>query len=150
RNPTYLACHPTLPFLYAAERETTTWGPVETIAGSISTLTIGNDGTLAPRDRIAVGGGATYISMHPSGRHLFAAMPAPRTVAVLPVDDSGHVGPPTDVVQHHGHGVNVITSGYAFPHSVRTDISGARVLSCDIGLDRIFLYDLDPGSGRLR
>jgi 6-phosphogluconolactonase len=149
RNPTYLACHPTLPVLYAAERETTTWGPVETIAGSISTLAIAGDGTLAPRDRIAVGGGATYISLHPSGRHLFAAMPAPRSVAVLPVDESGRVGPPTDVVQHHGHGVNTITSGHAFPHSVRPDINGARVLSCDMGLDRILIYDLDTSSGRL-
>jgi 6-phosphogluconolactonase len=150
RNPTYLACHPTLPLLYAAERETTTWGPVETIAGSIATLAIASDGTLEPRDRIPLGGGATYISMHPSGRYLFAAMPAPRSVAVLPVDEAGRVGPPTDVAQHHGQGVNTITSGYAFPHSVRPDISGARVLSCDMGLDRILVYDLDSGSGRLR
>jgi 6-phosphogluconolactonase len=151
RNPTYLACHPTLPLLYAAERETTTWGPIEAIAGSISTLTIGNDGTLALRERIAVGGGATYISMHPSGRHLFAAMPAPRSVTVFPVDADGRVGPATDVVQHHGpHGVNTITSGYAFPHSVRPDVDGARVLACDMGLDRVFVYDLDSASGRLQ
>jgi 6-phosphogluconolactonase len=150
RNPTYLACHPRLPLLYAAERETTTWGPIETIAGSISTLAIAKDGTLELRDRVTATGGATYISLHPSGRHLFAAMPAPRSVAVFPIDEAGSVGPPTDVVQHQGYGVNTITSGYAFPHSVRPDIGGERVFSCDMGLDRILVYDLDTGSGRLR
>ena len=130
----------------AAERETTTWGPVETLAGSISTLAIAEDGTLVLRERISVGGGATYVSMHPSGRHLFAAMPAPRSVAVFPVDDAGRVGPATDVVQHHGHGVNTITLGYSFPHSVRPDVTGARVLACDMGLDRVMLYDLDSES----
>jgi 6-phosphogluconolactonase len=150
RNPTYLACHPRLPLLYAAERETTTWGPVETIAGSISTLAIADDGTLELRGRIPASGGATYISLHPGGRFMFAAMPGPRSVAVFPIDELGRVGPPTDIVQHQGGGgVNTITSGYAFPHSVRPDISGARVLACDMGLDRIFVYDLDGGSGRL-
>jgi 6-phosphogluconolactonase (cycloisomerase 2 family) len=38
RNPTFLALHPSLPLLYAAERETTTWGPIEAIAGAITTL----------------------------------------------------------------------------------------------------------------
>jgi len=149
RNPTYLACHPHLPLLYAAERETTTWGPIETIAGAISTLTIDDDGTLSPRDRIAVGGGCTYISVHPSGRYLFGAMPGPRMVAVFPVDEAGCVGPPTDVVQHHGSGVNTITSGQDFPHSVRPDATGDRVLSCDMGLDRLMVYDLDSASGKL-
>jgi 6-phosphogluconolactonase len=151
RNPTYLACHPTLPLLYAAERETTTWGPIETIAGAIATFEIGGDGQLTLRDRVVAPGGGTYISVHPAGRYLFTAMPGPRSVAVFPVDETGRVGPPTDVQQHHGPaGVNRITSGYAFPHSVRPDITGARVLSCDMGLDRVMVYDLDAESGRLR
>ena len=37
RNPTFLAIHPSRPLLYAGERETTTWGPIETQAGSITT-----------------------------------------------------------------------------------------------------------------
>jgi 6-phosphogluconolactonase len=151
RNPTYLALHPTLPFLYAAERETTTWGPIETIAGSISTFAIGGDGQLTFRERLVAPGGGTYISVHPSGRYVFTAMPAPRAVGVFGVDAQGRVGPPTDVVQHHGPpGVNAITSGYAFPHSVRPDMTGQRVLSCDMGLDRVMVYDLDASTGRLK
>src|SRR3954454_6228069 len=52
RNPTYLAVHPEHPLLYAAERETTTWGPVEAFAGQITTLAMGSDGTVSVRDRL--------------------------------------------------------------------------------------------------
>src|SRR5262249_47040034 len=105
---------------------------------------------LTPLDRIPSGGGATYISVHPSGRYVFGAMPAPRCVVVFPVNEAGCVGPPTDVMQHHGSGVNTITSGQPFPHSVRPHITGARVLSGDMGLDRVMVYDLEADSGRLR
>src|SRR6266581_7783338 len=53
RNPTFLAMHPSQPLLYAAERETTTWGPVEALAGQITSLTIGHDGKLTVKDRLA-------------------------------------------------------------------------------------------------
>ena len=46
RNPTFLALHPSLPVLYASERETTAWGPFETMAGLMTSLTIGSDGEL--------------------------------------------------------------------------------------------------------
>jgi 6-phosphogluconolactonase len=69
---------------------------------------------------------------------------------VFPVLEDGRVGPPSDLVQHHGRGVNTITLERAFPHSVRPDASGRRVLSCDMGLDRIMVYDLEQESGRIQ
>src|SRR6185503_17474975 len=52
RNPSFLAIHPTLPLLYAAERETTTWGPVEALAGQITRLDIAADGQLRLAERV--------------------------------------------------------------------------------------------------
>ena len=150
RNPTFLATHPTLPLLYAGERETTTWGPIETIAGAITTLRIGSDGRLEIVGREPAGGGPTYVSVHPSGRFLFAAMPGPRCVTVFPIASDGRVEPASDVAQHHGRGVNTITSFLPFPHSVRPDATGARIMACDMGLDRVMVYDLEAASGRLR
>jgi 6-phosphogluconolactonase len=149
RNPTFLALHPTLPLLYAAERETTTWGPIEAMAGGIVTFEIGADGQLTQRDRMPVGFGATYISAHPSGRYLFTAMPAPHSVAVFPVRPDGRVDPAIHIVQHQGRGVNTITLERPFPHSIRPDAAGRRVLAADMGLDRIIIYDLDEDTGRL-
>jgi 6-phosphogluconolactonase len=149
RNPSYLALHPTLPLLYAGERETTTWGPVETIAGNVTTVAIGDDGRLSIADRVPSPGGGTYVSIHPAGTYLFTAMPSSRTVMVWPLDANGRVGPATDLVQEQGRGVNLITLGRPFPHSVRPDVTGARVMSCDMGLDRLMVYDLDPSIGKL-
>ena len=75
RNPTYLATHPRHRLLYTAERETTTWGPIEAFAGQITTLAIATDGTLTVKDRLPMGGGATYVSTAPDGSYLLAALP---------------------------------------------------------------------------
>jgi 6-phosphogluconolactonase len=149
RNPSYLALHPTLPVLYAGERETTTWGPIEAMAGAMTSLTIGADGNLTVLGRQPAPGGATYVSIHPSGSHLFTAMPAPGCVTVFPVEADGRVGPPTAIVQHQGRGVNTITLERPFPHSVRPDMLGKRALACDLGLDRIMVYDFEEQTGRL-
>ena len=149
RNPTYLALHPNLPILYAGERETTTWGPIEALAGNITTLAIGSDGELSIVNRLPIGAGATYVSIHPTGRYLFAAMPGPHSVAVFPIGEDGRVEPASTLIQHQGRGVNSITLERPFPHSIRPDASGTRVLACDMGLDRLMVYDLDQTTGRL-
>jgi 6-phosphogluconolactonase len=76
-------------------------------------------------------------------------MPASRSVAVFPVLADGRVGPATALVQEQGRGVNVITKERPYPHSVRPDNTGKRVFSCDMGLDRITVYDLDETTGQL-
>jgi 6-phosphogluconolactonase len=143
RNPTYLAVHPRHRLLYAAERETTTWGPIETFAGQITTLAIGSDGTLSVKDRLVIGGGATYISTTPDGSHLLAALPGPRCLMVFPIEADGRLQPAADMVQLQGRGVNTITLERPFPHCVRPDATGQRALACDMGMDRVMVFDLD-------
>ena len=143
RNPTYLARHPAHRLLYAAQRETTTWGPIEAFAGQITTLTIGADGTLSVHDHLPIGGGATYISTAPDGRYLLAALPGPRCLMVFPIGDDGHVEPAADMVQLQGRGVNTITLERPFPHCIRPDVTGKRALACDMGMDRVMVFDLD-------
>jgi 6-phosphogluconolactonase len=149
RNPSFLALHPKLPVLYAGERETTTWGPIEAIAGSMTSFTIGVDGNLTVLGRQPSPGGATYVSIHPSGSHLFTAIPATGCVTVFSVDTEGRVGPLSAMIQHKGRGVNTITLERPFPHSVRPDGTGKRVLACDMGLDRVLVYDFDAEKGHL-
>jgi 6-phosphogluconolactonase len=76
-------------------------------------------------------------------------MPSTGCVTVFTVETDGRVGPPSAIVQHQGHGVNTITLGRPFPHSVRPDGNGKRVLACDMGLDRVMVYDFDAEKGQL-
>lgn len=143
RNPTYLATHPRHRLLYTAERETTTWGPIEAFAGQITTLAIATDGTLTVKDRLPMGGGATYVSTAPDGSYLLAALPGPRCLMVFPIRADGCVQPAADMVQLQGRGVNTITLERPFPHCVRPDAIGKRALACDMGMDRIMVFDVD-------
>jgi 6-phosphogluconolactonase len=123
--------------------------PLYPRAGQITLLAIGSDGHLTLKERLALGAGATCINVHPSGRYLLAARPAPHCSSVHPLGQDGRVVPVSAPVQLHGRGVNTITLERPFPHSIKPDASGKRVLACDIGMDRVMVYDLDEQTGCL-
>src|SRR5262249_6719248 len=145
-NPTFLALHPELPVLYAGERQTNVFGPGETLLGAMTSLTIGGDGQLTLLHRQPSGGPA-YVNVHPTGRYVFAAIPRSHCVMAFPVEPDGRVAPASGIVQHQGRGVNPSTWEAPFPHSVYPDVDGKRVLSCDMGLDRVMMYDFDQETG---
>ena len=137
--------HPELPIVYAGERYTRVFGPGKALNGAITSLRVGGDGRLAVLDRQPSGGQpmqrasdrAVCVRRH-SAKHC---------VMAYPVAADGRVESATGIVQHHGRGVNPSTWQAPYPHSVFPDRSGARV-ACDMGLDRIQLYDLDLETGR--
>jgi 6-phosphogluconolactonase len=53
------------------------------------------------------------------------------------------VQPAADMVQLQGRGVNTITLERPFPHCIRPDVTGKRALVCDMGMDRVMVFDLD-------
>jgi 6-phosphogluconolactonase len=89
------------------------------------------------------GAGPTHISVHPSGRYLFAANYTDGTVAVLRLESDGRVGESTDLVQHIG------TDRAPHAHQVLTDPSGRWVVAVDLGADSVFVYRLNLGTGKL-
>ena len=87
-----------------------------------------------------------WISVHPSGRYVFAANYGSGTVGVLPVKSNGELAPASDIRQDKGtlgplHASSAppgsfAISGHDAPHAhmVHADPSGKRVLSTDLGL----------------
>jgi 6-phosphogluconolactonase len=73
-----------------------------------------------------------------------------RTVGVFPVADDGRIGAPSAQVVHVGRGPVSPNQDAAFPHSCWFDASGQRVLCCDLGQDRVLVYDLDRSTGSLQ
>jgi 6-phosphogluconolactonase len=148
QSPSFLVLHPTLPLLYAVERY---WSDEDHSTGVVSAFAIdGKDGTLSATGRERSGGEyPAHICMHPSGRHLVAVNPTSGTVAVLPIDAAGAVGPVCEIVQLEGHGTKPHLDP-PYPHSAWFDPSGQRLLVCDRNLDRVFVYEFDQASGALR
>ena len=107
------------------------------------------------------GASPCYVSVHPSGRYVFVANYHGGTLAVLPIRPNGTLGAATDVKQDAGQSGPVhaasaprgsfAISGHDRPHAhmIQTDPSGRFVLSADLGLDEILVWQFDVETGKL-
>ncbi|HEV2472587.1 MAG TPA: lactonase family protein, partial [Chthonomonadales bacterium] len=71
------------------------------------------------------------------------------SVAALPISTDGSLGDPTGFDQHHGAGINPSRQEGPHAHSILPDPTGRYALAADLGLDKIFIYALDPKHGRI-
>lgn len=158
-SPSHLAINANGTRLYSAN-ETDRVG--DRNQGTISGFAIHPaDGSLELLGTAPAGGaGPTYVSIHPSGRYLLVANYFGGSIAVLPISSDGRLGEPADVVEPTGPiGPTVATNAppgsFAFSghdrthaHMIQTDPTGRFVLHVDLGLDKIFIWTLDPQSGK--
>lgn len=131
--------------------------------GTVSAFAIDRtNGTLAVLNSVRSGGaGPTYVSLHPSGKFLFAANYFGGSVAVLPVLEGGKLGEPTDVKTDDGKigpakSANAPKGSFAVSghdrthaHMIQADPAGRFVLHVDLGLDKIFVWSFDAAKGVL-
>ncbi|PQO43170.1 lactonase family protein [Blastopirellula marina] len=131
--------------------------------GSISAFAIDpTTGGLKLLNTVRSGGaGPTYVSIHPSGKHLFVANYFGGSVAVLPILADGRLGEPTDVKQDEGQigptkAVHAPPGSFAISghdrthaHMIESDPSGRFVLHVDLGLDKVFVWKFDATQGKL-
>jgi len=135
----------------------------ENDAGTISAFAIDrSNGQLTLLNTVSSGGaGPTHVSIHPSGRFLFAANYFGGSVAVFPILPDGKLGPASDFKQDAGTvgptkassapPGSFAISGHDLPHAhmIQTDPSGRFVLSVDLGLDQILVWKFDDHTGVL-
>lgn len=132
-SPQFLAAHPTLPVLYAAE---------DTSPGYISTLTIGPGGVLEPRARTtSVGNWPAHMSVHPSGGHAYAGNYRSGIIVAFPIDTEGIAGTVDAAREIEGKGRGSLPRNEAsHPHQIRPFPNGEHVLVCDVGYDILLSY----------
>ncbi|HKN56098.1 MAG TPA: beta-propeller fold lactonase family protein [Amycolatopsis sp.] len=87
------------------------------------------------------GGAPTHLSVHSSQKYVLAANYSSGSVVVLPILAGGKLGAATDLVTHTG------TEPHA--HQVVNDPTGHWVLAVDLGVDSVYVYKLDVGTGKL-
>lgn len=131
--------------------------------GTISSFAIDrNNGQLKLLNTVRSGGaGPTYISIHPTGKHLLVANYFGGSVAVLPIladgqlgepsdvhDDAGKIGPTTAV---HAPKGSFAISGHdrTHAHMIEADAAGKFVFHADLGLDLIYIWKFDAAAGKL-
>jgi 6-phosphogluconolactonase len=138
-SPSYLARHPVLPVLFAAERQ---WSKDDASQGALTSFAVDRkSGALEQVDRRPSGGAFTaHVSVSPDGRLIALANPLGPSIAVFRADNEGLPGDAARFT-FTGQGARPRQSA-PWPHSCWFDPAARRMFVCDLGLDRIFLYDV--------
>ncbi|MGR4863124.1 lactonase family protein [Caulobacter sp. LARHSG274] len=146
-SPSFLCRHPQLPRLYAAERQ---WSEADPSSGAVTTFSIERDsGRLTVVDRRRSQGAFTaHVNVSPDGRFLLVANPRGPTVALFPLDEAGCPQGAVQVVRHAGRGP-LDRQAAPWPHSCYMDAANLRLFACDLGSDRVMIYDVDGATGAL-
>jgi 6-phosphogluconolactonase len=145
-NPSFLAIAPHKPYLYAVNEIAGGGDATGTVSAFVidpatQSLTYLNQQTshgLAP----------CYVSVDGTGQYVLVANYVSGNVCVLPIQDGGRLGEPTDVVQHQGSGPDPRQEG-PHTHSIVPGPDGRFVYALDLGIDKIMVYRLDLQRGKL-
>jgi 6-phosphogluconolactonase len=147
-NPSFLAAHPNRRFLYAVGETGNFRGkPV----GMVSAFGIAADtGKLTLLNEQSSGGaGPCHLAVDRTGKWLLVANYGSGSIAVLPIQEDGALGEPGAIVQHHGSSVNPQRQEGPHAHFITPGAGNRFVLTCDLGLDKVLVYRLDPATGTL-
>jgi 6-phosphogluconolactonase len=145
-NPSFLAVHPDQKKLYAVGE--VSGGNRE---GVVTALAV--DPRSGRLDRLnqqsSKGSGPCHLSLDKTGRNLLVANYGSGSIACLPVDHDGRLSEATGFVQHQGSSVNPQRQRGPHAHWIEPDPSNRFALTCDLGLDQILVYQLNPRLGTL-
>lgn len=109
-----------------------------------------SDGRLTPLNTQQNGtAGAPHLSIDRTGRWVVTASYGAGTVSVLPIGSDGRLGELNDLVTHAGEPGPHPNQGQPRAHQCPFDPSGRWVVVPDLGLDRVYVYELNTTTGKL-
>jgi 6-phosphogluconolactonase len=141
-DPSYLTFHPNGRYLYTADSNYDKVGNVSAFqlnqaTGKLTMLTTKSSAGVQP----------SYITVDQTGKNLLVANFG-GTVAVLPIDATGHLLDATCVVQVKGWGPDQARQSHA--HSITVSPDNQFAIVADMGLDEVLVYQFDANKGTLR
>ncbi len=66
------------------------------------------------------------------------------SVAAFPIGDDGRIAKATTFIQHEGSSANKARQSEPHAHSINVDAANRFAVAADLGLDKLFVYQLDP------
>jgi len=145
-NPSWLVIHPNRRYLYAVNERLETGGKVP--PGEVSAFSIDHKtGKLTSINRVpSRGGQPCHISTDKTGRMAMVANWYTGSTAAFPIGRHGELGESTAFSQHEGPRSGAPASGQPqiHCHSVVVTPDNGFLLSTDTGLNKVYVYRLDP------
>ena len=149
KNPSFLALHPRRGILYAVgEVDSFEGRPV----GSVTAFRIDSkSGKLILLNQQPSGGaGPCHLAVDAAGKCLLVANYGSGSIAALPIQAGGALGQPHAIIQHQGSSLNPQRQDAPHAHFITPDPANRFALACDLGLDKVLVYRLDPNKAALQ
>jgi 6-phosphogluconolactonase len=148
RNPSFLAIEPGKRVLYSVGEINELNGKP---TGAVNAFSLNREtGKLQfLNQQPSAGAGPCHLSVDPTGKCVLVANYGSGSVAALPILKEGRLGPASSVIQHFGSSVNPERQTGPHAHFITTTPDKELVLACDLGLDKILLYQLEPKHANL-
>lgn len=148
-NPSFLAIHPNRKFVYAVSEVANFEGKD---SGSVVACSIDPDrGNLTTLNAQGSGGtGPCHLIVDKSGENLLVANYGSGSVAALPIDATGRLGPVRSKIQHEGKSANPQRQAGPHAHSINLDAANRFAIAADLGLDQLLVYQFDSLLGTLK
>jgi 6-phosphogluconolactonase len=147
-NPSFVAIHPSRRWLYAVGE--VGGGPGKK-NGEVSAFSIEpHSGRLRLLGHQSSGGiGPCHVLVDRSGRCAVVANYGSGSLACLRIEDDGRLDAASSIVRHVGSSVNPRRQEGPHAHATTLDAANRLAFVCDLGLDKIMIYRLDPVRGLL-
>lgn len=141
-NPSYLAFDTKQRYLYSVHGDGNEVSAFSTdeYSGEITFL-----------NRQSCGGkNPVHLTVDPTNSYLMVANYATGSLATLPIDSDGRLGEISGLVQLPGTpGPHKVEQASSHPHNIPYDPEQSHLVVPDKGLDRVFVFKLDPDQGTL-
>lgn len=147
-SPGFLAIHPSKKFLYAI-------GDIAPVdgkkVGGISSFAIDkSNGKLTPINQAsAVGNGPCHVNVDQTGKLAAIANYGSGSVASYAIRDDGSVSEAASFFQHEGSSIDPKRQAGPHAHSVNFSPDNRFAFACDLGLDKVLIYKIDPATGKM-
>lgn len=142
-QPSFLGLSPDQRHLYAINELVPngqiTACAIDASSGKLERLNVQSTGGSSP----------CYVVIHPNGRFALVSNYLSGTLAVLPIEPDGSLGPLTDEAQHEGSSVDPERQTEPHAHAAVLDPAGNFAFGPDLGIDRVMIYKFDAESGKL-
>ncbi len=147
--PSWIAAHPNLQYLYAANENE--FKPERGKPSFMSAFSMDRKtGKLTLLNRAsAVGQGPCHLSIDHTGKTLFLANYGSGSVASLPIQPDGKLGEAASFIQHKGSSANPQRQAGPHAHCILPSPNNRFVLTTDLGLDEVLVYRFDAAKGTL-
>ncbi len=148
-QPSYLTIDANRNFVYAVNETEEYEGKK---SGAVSAFAINQKtGDLKFLNKVpSLGGAPCYISVSKNGKFALVANYLGGNVSVFPIEADGKLGVSIDLEQHSGSGPHKNRQEAAHAHSINLDAKNNHAFACDLGADKIFIYEFDAKNGKLK